>query len=79
MVYIQERPRASLGVRTGVTGTELGKEPMGDILEKGRGNPGVMGVGNESESGGMSHGKSEGYSGGPMGSVLGVSTTPVPI
>lgn len=28
-----------------VTETELGKEPMGDILEKGRGNPGVMGVG----------------------------------
>lgn len=59
--------------------TELGKEPMGDTQGKGRRNPKGHGSGDESESGGMSHGKHEGYSEWPMGSVLGVSTTPVPI
>ena len=62
-----------------VTEVALGVGPIGETQGKGRRNPKGHGSGDESESGGMSHGKSEGYSGEPMGSVLGVSTTPVPI
>ena len=77
-IYRRGSGQASM-VQGKVTEVELGVGPMGETQGKGRRNPRGHGSGDESESGGMSHGKSEGYSGWPMGSVLGVSTTPVPI
>ncbi|KAI0708791.1 hypothetical protein C8Q72DRAFT_799414 [Fomitopsis betulina] len=54
-----------------VTEVALSVGPMGETQGKGRRNPRGHGSGDESESGGASHGKGEGYSGWRIGSVLG--------